>query len=121
MKQCLNVKAGKRLLGLPVTLAAPCFGWYWPVSNSLPARLCIPFLTSARAITLSRYFRDFATISSDGRENLISVSDGGGKGSSGWMARCRMAESIRCTTGENDSSIGSVSMGPLIELVEVGI
>lgn len=72
-----------------------------------------PFLTSAASTSFIRYFCDFSFTSSGGCENLVKAVDGGGKGSCGWAARNRTAESIRCNTGEKKSSNWKVSIGSL--------
>lgn len=69
-----------------------------------------PFLISASAMSLSRYFLDFSTRSSAGSENLRRAFEGGGIGSLGWMARERIAAAVRWSRGENESSMGMVSM-----------
>lgn len=77
----------------------------------------LPFLTSAVDINFSRWDLEFLTISSDGCANSVSRSEGSRIGSLGCTARYRTADSMRCSNGENDSSIGRSSVGSLALLV----
>lgn len=52
-------------------------------------------------------------MSTESCANSVSRSEGSRTGSLGCTARYRTADSMRCSNGENDSSIGRSSVGSL--------